>query len=152
MYLDGLDDIDKKIISLLTENSRMSFVDIGKEVNLSRVAVKTRIDALEENGVIEKYTIIVNPQKINDSISAYLEIELEPIHFKEATALLKNSEIVTKIYHITGESRLHVHTIASGHDEMEQFMNGIAYQLPGLKRLRCDVIMSRVKDIIGLKL
>ena len=45
MYLDGLDVIDKRIVELLTENARMSYVDIGKEVNLSRVAVKARIDA-----------------------------------------------------------------------------------------------------------
>ncbi len=48
MYLDGLDEIDKKIVSLLTENARMSYVDIAKEVNLSRIAVKARIDALEK--------------------------------------------------------------------------------------------------------
>ena len=48
MYLDGLDRIDQQIIDLLTHNARMSYVDIGKELGLSRVAVKTRIQTMEE--------------------------------------------------------------------------------------------------------
>ena len=152
MYLEGLDEIDRKIIILLTENARMSFVDIAKEVNLSRVAVKARITALEEKGIIEKYTIIVNPQKINNSISSYLEVEVKPEFFNEVVDILNNNDVVTKIYQITGRSKLHIHAIASGHTEMDNFLKNVVYKLPGLINLTCDVIVSRIKDIIGLKL
>lgn len=152
MYLEGLDEIDRKIIILLTENARMSFVDIAKEVNLSRVAVKARITALEEKGIIEKYTIIVNPQKINNSISSYLEVEVKPEFFNEVVDILNNNDVVTKIYQITGRSKLHIHAIASGHTEMDSFLKNVVYKLPGLINLNCDVIVSRIKDIIGLKL
>ena len=152
MYLEGLDEIDRKIIILLTENARMSFVDIAKEVNLSRVAVKARITALEEKGIIEKYTIIVNPQKINNSISSYLEVEVKPEFFNEVVDILNNNDVVTKIYQITGRSKLHINAIASGHTEMDNFLKNVVYMLPGLINLNCDVIVSRIKDIIGLKL
>lgn len=152
MYLDGLDEIDKKIVSLLTENARMSYVDIAKEVNLSRIAVKARIDALEKDGVIEQYTIIVNPLKINNSVSSYLEIEVSPQNLLEVIDILEKNDVVTKIYQITGKSKLHVHTVASNQEEMDLFLKKVAYQLPGLLNLSCDVILSREKDIIGLKL
>ena len=48
MYLDGLDELDQKIIQLLIENARISYSDIGKETGISRVAVKARIQALEK--------------------------------------------------------------------------------------------------------
>lgn len=152
MYLEGLDEIDRKIVTLLTENARMSYVDIGKEVNLSRVAVKTRIMALEKSGIIEKYTIIVNPQKINNSISSYLEIEVQPNAFNEVIDILNKNDVVTKIYQITGQNKLHIHTVAAGHDEMDEFLKNVVYKLPGLISCRCDVIVTRIKDIIGLKL
>lgn len=152
MYLDGLDVIDKRIVELLTENARMSYVDIGKEVNLSRVAVKARIDALEREGIIEQYTIIVNPLKINNSISAYLEIEVEPGTMLEVIEILEKNDVVTKVYQLTGRNKLHVHTIAANQEEMDAFLKNTAYQLPGLLDLKCDIILSRVKDIIGLKL
>ena len=47
MYLSGLDDIDRKIIEILTHNARISYVDLAEQVGLSRVAVKARIQALE---------------------------------------------------------------------------------------------------------
>ena len=58
MYLDGLDELDQKIIRLLIENARISYSDIGEETGISRVAVKARIQALEKRGVIEEYTTI----------------------------------------------------------------------------------------------
>ena len=69
MYLDGLDELDQKIIRLLIENARISYSDIGEETGISRVAVKARIQALEKRGVIEEYTTIINPQKISGAAS-----------------------------------------------------------------------------------
>ena len=63
MFLNGLDQLDQKIVELLIGNARMSYSEIGDQVGISRVAVKSRIQALEERGIIEGYTTIVNPQK-----------------------------------------------------------------------------------------
>ena len=73
MYLDGLDELDQKIIRLLIENARISYSDIGEETGISRVAVKARIQALEKRGVIEEYTTIINPQKISGAVSCYFK-------------------------------------------------------------------------------
>ena len=56
MFLEGLDALDQRIVQLLIENARMSYSDIGQAVGISRVAVKARIQALEQRGVIEEYT------------------------------------------------------------------------------------------------
>ena len=52
MFLDGLDKLDQEIVSLLIENARISYSDIGKKIGISRVAVKARIQALEQRGII----------------------------------------------------------------------------------------------------
>ena len=57
MFLDGLDELDQNILKLLIKNARMSYSDIGQQVGISRVAVKMRIQALEQRGVIEEYTL-----------------------------------------------------------------------------------------------
>ena len=48
MFLEGLDALDQKIVSLLIENARMSYSDIAQQVGISRVAVKMRVQALEK--------------------------------------------------------------------------------------------------------
>ena len=89
MLLEGLDALDQQIVALLIENARLSYSDIGEKVGLSRVAVKSRIQALEQRGVIEEYTTIINPQKLTGAVSCYFELEFSPAGFGEAVARLR---------------------------------------------------------------
>ena len=73
MFLDGLDELDQKIVKLLIQNARMSYSDIGEKIGISRVAVRSRIQGLEQSGIIEEYTTVINPQKISGAISCYFE-------------------------------------------------------------------------------
>ena len=52
MYLSGLDELDRKILDLLTQNARYTYSELGERLGLSRVAIKNRMDALEARGVI----------------------------------------------------------------------------------------------------
>ena len=54
MFFDGLDELDQKILELLIQNARISYSDIGEKIGLSRVAVRTRVQALEQKGIIEE--------------------------------------------------------------------------------------------------
>ena len=152
MFLDGMDEVDQKIVWLLIKNARMSYSDIGQQVGISRVAVKSRIKALEEKGVIEEYTAIINPQKISGAVSCYFEIELSPEHFEAAVNILRENPIITQIYRVTGRCRLHVHAVASSNEEMDNLLARVIDPLPGLLSCSCNIILSRIKDIKGLRL
>lgn len=152
MFLDGLDPTDQQILSLLIENARLSYSDIGEAVGLSRVAVKARVKALEDKGIIEEYTTIVNPQKISGAISCYFEIETEPSALAQVAERLSHNATVTQIYRTTGPSSLHVHAVASSQEEMERFIRKEIDTLPGIRRSSCNVILSRIKDVKGLRL
>lgn len=78
MYLDQLDRLDQKILTLLIENARYSYSEIGERIGISRVAVKARIDALEKKGIIEEYTTIINPQKSAERFHAILKSRRSP--------------------------------------------------------------------------
>lgn len=152
MYLNGLDELDQKIIQLLIENARISYSDIGKETGISRVAVKARIQAMEKKGIIEEYTTIINPQKISGAVSSYFEIEIKPDHLSQVTDILYKDDTVTQIYRVTGRDKLHVHAVASSSDEMEHFLHNVIDTLPGIISCSCNTILSRIKDIKGLRL
>ena len=134
MYLDRLDSLDQKIVRLLIENARSSYSDIGDKIGISRVAVKARIQALEQKGIIEEYTTVINPQKISGTVSCYFEIETAPRDL------------------VTGKDKLHVHAVAASSEEMETFLRTVIDTLPGVVSCSCNMILSRVKDIKGLRL
>lgn len=152
MYLDGLDGLDQKIVRLLIENARISYSDIGEKVGISRVAVKTRIQALEQRGIIEEYTTVINPQKISGAVSCYFEIETTPHCLAEVTDILHQNDTVTQIYRVTGKDKLHVHAVATSAEEMEVFLHTVIDALPGMVSCSCNMILSRIKDIKGLRL
>ena len=152
MYLNGLDELDQKIIQLLIENARISYSDIGEKTGISRVAVKARIQAMEKKGIIEEYTTIINPQKISGAVSCYFEIEVKPDELTQVTDILYKNNIVTQIYRVTGKDKLHVHAVASSSDEMEDLLHNVIDTLPGIISCSCNIILSRIKDIKGLRL
>ena len=152
MYLNGLDELDQKIIQLLIENARISYSDIGEKTGISRVAVKARIQSLEKKGIIEEYTTIINPQKISGAVSCYFEIEVKPDELTQVTDILYKNNIVTQIYRVTGKDKLHVHAVASSSDEMEDLLHNVIDTLPGIISCSCNIILSRIKDIKGLRL
>ncbi|MCQ4726120.1 Lrp/AsnC family transcriptional regulator [Anaerotignum faecicola] len=152
MFLDGLDTTDQKILKLLIENARLSYSEISEKVGLSRVAVKMRINAMEERGIIEEYTTIINPQKISGAISCYFEIETKPDALDDIIKHLYDNKTVTQIYRITGDCRLHVHAVASCNDEMENFIRNEIDNLKGVVKVSSNVILSRIKDVKGLRL
>ena len=121
MYLDGLDTLDQKIVRLLIENARISYSDIGEKIGISRVAVKARIQTLEQKGIIEEYTTVINPQKISGAVSCYFEIETTPDCLAQVTQILDRHDTVTQIYRVTGRDKLHVHAVAASAEEMETF-------------------------------
>lgn len=152
MFLDGLDELDQQIVKLLIRNARMSYSEIGQKIGISRVAVRSRVQALEQAGIIEEYTTVINPQKISGAISCYFEIETVPDTLPEVAALLEQNDTVTQIYRVTGKSKLHVHAVASSSEEMEELMYGTMDKLPGVVECSCNIIFSRIKDIKGLRL
>ena len=152
MFLEGLDRLDQEIVERLIRNARMSYSEIGQQVGISRVAVKARIQALEQRGIIEAYTTIINPQKIGGAVSCYFEIETLPDTLALVTEILRENGIITQIYRVTGKNKLHVHAVAASGEEMETLLRTVIDPLPGVVSCSCNIILSRIKDIKGLRL
>ena len=152
MFLDGLDELDRKIVRLLIANARMPYSEIGQQTGISRVAVKARVQSLERRGVIEEYTTVIDPQKISGAVSCYFEIETRPDTLSQVIDILMRNETVTQIYRVTGKSRLHVHAVAASNEEMEALLTGTIDRLPDVLECTTNLILSRLKDIKGLRL
>ncbi|MFK0521682.1 Lrp/AsnC family transcriptional regulator [Paenibacillus illinoisensis] len=147
-----LDSIDSHILRRLAQNSRISYTDLAKEVGLSGVAVKERIDRLVNHGIIEQFSIVISAEKLGKKISAYLELEVEPAHLNEIIEALKQNDRVAVLYEMTGPCILHIHILVESIEEMEQFMNESIYSLEGIVRAETQILMKRHKNQDGLNI
>lgn len=152
MFPLKFDELDKKILEKLIENGRMSYVDIGKELNLSRVAVRDRIKAMMDEGIIERFTVVVNSEKVGKNVSAFFEVDCEPAHLVKVAEALAENPNVASCYQMTGPSTLHMHVLVSDFAQLENFVNNELYALEGITRVESHILLRRFKSRHGLKL
>ena len=70
-----MDDLDRKILSLLAKNARMPVKEIAKQVNLTSPAVSSRIHRMEQDGIIGGYTVRLHHPGENNRVQALISIQ-----------------------------------------------------------------------------
>ena len=102
-----MDATDKKILSLLQSNGRMTVKEMSGKLNLSPTPIFERIKKMERNGVIDHYTVVVNPEKTGKSLYAFAHISLKDHsklmvkEFEEKILLLPE---VSECHYVTGRA------------------------------------------------
>ncbi|MFX3631439.1 MAG: Lrp/AsnC family transcriptional regulator [Candidatus Pristimantibacillus sp.] len=108
LFLKGasfeLDQTDKRIIEELSQYSRIKMKDLGEKVHLTGPAAAARVDKLEDNGVIEGYSIKVNHAKLGCYTYAFLNIYIEGTHHQAYLSFIQaKEEHILNNYKISGE-------------------------------------------------
>ena len=96
-----VDEIDERIINLLKKNSRVTYVEIGNTVGLSEGAVRNRVQALVNSGMIRKFTIEVAP---SIRVRALTMISVNPsMPTYSISKKIEELSGIERIYEVTGE-------------------------------------------------
>lgn len=118
-----MDSIDAQLLRILAEDARCSATDISKKVNLSIPAVNKRISRLRENGIIERFTIQLNPQKINSSVQAFVLLVVDQYsRVNELLEFVNAKENIVDCYAITGEYDYQLRLYARDITELESIL------------------------------
>ena len=144
-----MDIVDLKILKCLKEHSRMNATAIGEMINLSTSAVIERIKKLENDGVIKQYTILINHEKIDKDIIAYISVSIEhpkyDTNFRDMVRL--NDEIV-ECHYITGEYDYILKVVTSSSKTLETLLNYVKC-IQGVNLTKTLVVMSTIKNEIS---
>ena len=95
------DKTDERIINFLKDDSRESFVDIGKKLKLSESAVRRRVKNLVDSGTIKKFTIELGEENATKAI-VLVSVDSSMDTSKVSTKLTKLDDVKT-VYEITGQ-------------------------------------------------
>lgn len=147
-----LDKLDQGIIDCLVEDGRMSYVEIGRRLNISRVSVRDRVQQLKEKGIIERFSVVINSEKTGKTVSAFFEVDCEPASLVEVAETLVDNPSVASCYQMTGPSTLHMHVLVDDFKRLEVFINEELYALEGITRVESHILLRRFKSRSGLKL
>ncbi|MEM1942980.1 MAG: Lrp/AsnC family transcriptional regulator [Candidatus Caldarchaeum sp.] len=100
---EEVDELDKKILSILYEDGRASFADIGRKLGVSENTVRFRFNRLVRSGVIRRITALVDHSKLGLKNSAALMIKIEPSELDNVLEELKAMREVYNIYQLSGD-------------------------------------------------
>lgn len=145
MEFKHLDETDMQIIQLLSENGRLSHAELGRKIGLTRAAVRERVHHLLEDGIIDKFTIVINPLKAGKMLSMYFDIEVEWIHMPQAIEQLTAIEEITNIYQMSGKPHLHVHALLDDSLHAEQMLKRLQ-TIEGITSVKSEVLIARYKE------
>jgi Lrp/AsnC family leucine-responsive transcriptional regulator len=101
----NLDDTDLEILSLLAENARRPFSDIGEEVGLSGPAVSDRVNRLQESGIINNFTIDVNRAHLRAGVPVFIQADIGSASLETASERVRESDGVEHVF-TTSEGEL----------------------------------------------
>lgn len=149
MNIDGLDKMDNAILDVIKNDARMSYSDIGEKVGLSRVAVKNRMEILEQNGIIKGYKTIIDETKVPEGISFVLDVEVIPEDYEKVVEELARDRFLRQVYSTTGECRMHCVGFAPNHRTLEAHVNHLFIKTKGIRKMSWHMLLRTIKDVDG---
>ena len=123
--MEKIDNLDKKILSILSKNARIPFKDVAAECNVSRAAIHQRVQHLIEAGVITGSGFDVNPKSLGYSTCTYVGISLEKgSMYKNVVEELQQIPEVVECHFTTGPYTMMVKLYARDNEQLMELLNG----------------------------
>jgi Lrp/AsnC family leucine-responsive transcriptional regulator len=120
-----LDFIDQNILEILQRDGRASHSTIAERVGLSQPSVHERVKKLEQRGVIQGYTAVLNPEALDLGVLAYISVRFSDWATKDAAAALETVPQVLETHHTAGEDCLLVKVRCRTPAELERVLDRI---------------------------
>lgn len=124
-----MDDIDRKILKILSQNSGATATEMMSQVNLSIPAINKRIQKLCHSGVIKQFTILVDPKKMGRPILAFILIVLQQgSRLDTLMEYIKGDPDILECYAVTGEYDYLLKVCASDVEMLEEKLTHLKRQ------------------------
>jgi Lrp/AsnC family leucine-responsive transcriptional regulator len=147
--LDNLDRIDRNILAALQAEARISNVDLAVKVGLSPTPCLERTRRLERDGFIDGYVTLLNPERMEMGLLAFVEVSLDrptaDVFDKFARAALADPNIV-ECHMVAGGFDYLMKVRVADMDAYRRFLSHGISRLPGVRETRTYVVIEKVKS------
>lgn len=150
-----LDKIDRKILSILQKDARISITDLAEQVSLSVTPCAERVKRLEKEGIILGYHARLDPHALELSLLVFVEIKLSAKSgiifekFKKEIIKLPN---VLECHLVSGDFDYLVKARIPKMADYRNLLGNILLTLPGAQESRSYIVMEEVKETLSLPL
>ncbi|MFN6969331.1 MAG: Lrp/AsnC family transcriptional regulator [Rheinheimera sp.] len=132
---------DERLLSVLRTNARTSISDLARMLNLSRSTVQTRIERLEQTGVIKGYVVEYGQKFVSSLVSAHVSIKVKQKLTTKTNVELKQIPQISELYAISGEYDLIAVVQAQSTEQLSHLLDDIG-NLDGVERTNSAVVLE----------
>jgi len=130
-----IDELDKKILALVSKNARVPYLEVARECNVSGAAIHQRIQRLIKIGVITGSEFIINPKSVGLSTCAYMGIYLQKAAlFSEVLKKLEKIPEIVECHYTTGEYSLFIKVVTRDNEHLKEILAGKLQKIDGIER------------------
>lgn len=120
-----LDNIDFQILSILSENSRIQWKELGEQIHMTGQAVGNRIKKLEDSGVLKAYSIIVDEMKVGLVFTAFVIIYMKTANHDSFIRYIHERREVVEVHRVSGEGCYHLKIKVNSQEQLNFFLDSI---------------------------
>jgi Lrp/AsnC family transcriptional regulator for asnA, asnC and gidA len=144
----SLDSLDWKILKALQENSKQTYSEVGRQLGVAHSTVYDRIRKMEKNGVIKKWTVDIDHEKIGmNYVTARMTVYTDPKESENVAKKLSEAKQVLEVsMSLSEELLIIVKVIARDQDELHSFIAKKVAPLQGVLRIRTSIITKKIKE------
>lgn len=139
-----IDSTDVEILEELRKDGRASFSDIAEKLGLATSTVSTRVDMLEERGVLENFRPMIDYEKLGFDLSAMIDIKADSERIPDLAEELKHNERVMSFFEVTGETDMILVTRFEDREDMNSFLKELQ-SIQGIRSTETHVILTEPK-------
>jgi len=145
----SIDKFDLAILSVLQKDARASLQDISKHVGLSPTPCWTRIKRMETEGVIQGYTVRVDPPSVGLTETVIVQVTLES-HTDETLyefgRILEGIPEVLEAYLVSGDYDYYIRIAVKDTRDYERLLRERLYRIPGIRHSKSSFVLRTLKE------
>lgn len=144
----SLSDRDRQILHELQRDGRITTQELAKKVGMSTSACWRRVRALEESGVIDRYTVICDPRRSGFGLSSMTLVSLvrhEQKNVEKFVREVQRHPEVLECFATSGEADYHLRVVAEDIDAYNRFLDDFILRLPGVSQVRSNIVLKEIK-------
>lgn len=140
-----MDDLDLKILNLLMDNSKLSYRKLAARIGVTPATVMNRINRLEKDGIIIKYSAVLDYEKLGYDISAIVEVRVSKGKLFEVEKKIANDPHVRAVFDVTGAFDSMILANFRSRKDLDVFLKKIqAFDF--VERTETKLVLNTVKD------
>jgi len=149
-----MDTFDRHILRILQADGRVSNQQLADAVGLSTAACWRRVKALEEKQVIRKYTALIDPDAVQQSLCVMVMVSLlrhSMEHTRAFEVAMKECTEVLQCYAVTGNADFVLRVMVSDIKAYDRFLNDKVFPLEGISQVHSNFALREIKSETALE-